>query len=107
MSKIIFSTVLIFFFFFCAQKISISPIGGSKTDGTIKLGYSYKMFEQPVVDLVAAKKLAVQKCKIWGYEGAEAFGGQTMTCSMPNMYGCEITSVSIEYQCTGSNTLQN
>lgn len=107
MKKIFFSTVLLVLLSGCTQKVPISPIGGSKADGTIKLGYSYKMFEEPVVDLVAAKKLAVQKCKIWGYEGAEAFGGQTMTCSMPNMYGCEIKSVSIEYQCTGSNIHKN
>ena len=93
MNKLILSSLVVFFLSGCAEKVNISPIGGSKTDGTIKMGYSYKMFKEPIVDFDTAKALAVQKCKVWGYDGAEAFGGQTMTCSMFGMYGCEIKTV--------------
>lgn len=107
MNKLILSSLVVFFLSGCAEKVNMSPIGGSKTDGTIKMGYSYKMFEKPIVDFDTAKALAVQKCKVWGYDGAEAFGGQTMICSMPGMYGCEIKTVSIEYQCTGKKAMNN
>ncbi|WP_222149639.1 YecR family lipoprotein, partial [Escherichia coli] len=53
------------------------------------------------------KDLAGQKCKTWGYTGAEAFGGQTSTCAQVGAYGCEMTNVSIEYQCTGGKASEN
>jgi len=107
MNKIIYSSLVAFFLSGCAEKVTISPIGGSKADGTIKMGYSYKIFEKPIVDFDTANVLAVQKCKVWGYDGAEAFGGQTMICSMPSIYGCEIKTVSIDYQCTGNKASNN
>ncbi|MEW6854737.1 YecR family lipoprotein, partial [Salmonella enterica subsp. enterica serovar Isangi] len=53
------------------------------------------------------KDLAGQKCNTWGYTGAEAFGGQTSTCAQVVAYGCEMTNVSIEYQCTGGKASEN
>ncbi|MGQ4591325.1 YecR family lipoprotein [Raoultella ornithinolytica] len=91
----------------CATKKQMTPMGGSKADGTVKMGYTVSMFENPVVDLNQAKDLASQKCKTWGYDGAEAFGGQTSVCAQMGAYGCNMNNVSVEYQCTGGKAAQN
>lgn len=91
----------------CAVQKQMIAMGGSKADGTIKMGYSYGMFEVPKVDMTQAAALAAQKCKIWGYESAEPFGGQISNCSRPTSSGCAQTDVYIEYQCIGSKTAQN
>lgn len=91
----------------CAAKKQMIPMGGSKADGTVRMGYTVAMFESPVVDLNQSKALASQKCKTWGYEGAEAFGGQTSVCAQMGAYGCNMTNVSVEYQCTGGKASQN
>ncbi|EIX9475147.1 YecR-like lipofamily protein [Klebsiella pneumoniae] len=91
----------------CAAKKQMTPMGGSKADGTVRMGYTVAMFESPVVDLNQAKDLASQKCKTWGYDGAEAFGGQTSVCAQMGAYGCNMTNVSVEYQCTGGKASQN
>ena len=69
----------------CTVHKQMTPVGGSKADGTIKMGYhvgdSYGAFEKASVDMMQAQSLAAQKCRIWGYDGAEAFGGQTSQCT--------------------------
>lgn len=82
-------------------------MGGSKADGTVRMGYTYGMFENAKVDLMQAGELAARKCKTWGYDGAEAFGGQSSVCAQMGAYGCERTNVSVEYQCTGGKASQN
>ena len=91
----------------CAVHKEMTAMGGSKADGTIKMGYSYGMFEAPKVDMNQSASLAAQKCKIWGYESAEPFGGQVSHCSQPTSSGCAQTDVYIEYQCTGGKAAQN
>lgn len=91
----------------CAARKDMIPMGGSKADGTVKMGYSFSSFEKPVVDLNQAAELAGKKCKTWGYEGAEAFGGQTNQCVQPGPYGCQQMNVQVEYQCTGGKASQN
>jgi len=91
----------------CATQKQMAPIGGSKADGTVRMGYNFGIFEKPVVDLNSAKNLAEQKCKKWGYTGAEAFGGQISSCAQAGDYGCNMTNVSIEYQCTGGKASDN
>lgn len=82
-------------------------MGGSKADGTVSMGYTYGMFENTKVDLMQAETLAARKCKTWGYDGAEAFGGQNSICAQMGPYGCERTNVTVEYQCTGGKASQN
>lgn len=82
-------------------------MGGSKADGTIRMGYTYGLFEKPVIDTVQAQNLATQKCRTWGYDGSEPFGGQTTVCAEMGDLGCETNNVSIEYQCTGGKASQN
>lgn len=92
----------------CAVKKEMTPIGGSKADGTVRLGYTFGQFEKPVVDLQQGAQLAAKKCQVWGYNGAEAFGGQQSQCMQSDAYGgCVMTNVSIEYQCTGGKAAQN
>jgi len=92
----------------CSVKKQMTAIGGSKSDGTVRVGYSYGQFEKPVVDLQQGTQLAAQKCQVWGYNGAEPFGGQQNQCSQTDMYGgCVVTNVSVEYQCTGGKAAQN
>ena len=91
----------------CAVKKEMTAIGGSKADGTVKMGYSYGMFEMPSVDVNQAADAAAKRCKVWGYEGAEAFGGQTSECVQASSSGCAKTEVSVEYQCVGGKAAQH
>ena len=91
----------------CAAKKDMIPMGGSKADGTVRMGYEFGMFEKPVVDKNQAVELAGRKCKTWGYDGAEAFGGQVSQCAQIGAYGCEKTNVTVEFQCIGGKASQN
>jgi hypothetical protein len=63
------------------------------------------LFEQPQVNEQQGVELASQRCKSWGYEGAEAFGGVTRQCQQTDsMGGCNHWLVTKEYQCTGTGT---
>ena len=82
----------------CATKKQLVPTGGSKSDGTVRMSYSYGMFESPVVDPQQGMNAAKARCAAWGYSGAEPFGGFTSQCSQPSSSGCMQTLVTIEYQ---------
>lgn len=86
----------------CAvQKVAV-PMGGSRSDGTIRLGYRVAMFEKPVVDWNAAEATARQRCAAWGYSDAQAFGGSSSKCVSWDFNGaCNTWEVAVEYQCTG------
>lgn len=86
----------------CTVKKEMVPIGGSRADGTVRMGYSYGIFEDPVTDMVQATERAGSKCRLWGYRDAEAFGGQTRQCSIKNAEGnCIRYDVMAEFQCSG------
>ncbi|MEC5321565.1 YecR family lipoprotein [Brenneria populi subsp. brevivirga] len=91
----------------CAVNKEMVPMGGSKADGTVRMGYTVAQFEKPVVNFNQAAELAAQKCKTWGYDGAEAFGGQVQQCTQFNAYGCVAANVSVEYQCTGGKAAEH
>jgi hypothetical protein len=86
----------------CAVQKQLVPIGGSRADGTVKLGYQYGAFESPQLDAVQGINTAKQRCVAWGYNDAEAFGGYTQTCSDQTNSGCVGWNVTVEYQCKGS-----
>ena len=86
----------------CAVQKQLVPIGGSRADGTVKLGYQYGAFEAPQLDAVQGINTAKQRCVAWGYKDAEAFGGYTQTCSDQTNSGCVGWNVTVEYQCKGS-----
>ena len=60
----------------CATQKELVPTGGSRADGVVYL---------------------------WGYAGAQPFGGQNSKCEAVNGYGdCVRFLVTMTYQCTGT-----
>jgi len=90
----------------CATTKDWSATGGSRSDGTVRLSYEFGQFEKPELSEQQAVTLASQRCKTWGYTGAEAFGGQTRTCNLSSgAFGnCQRWLVTKEYQCTGTGS---
>ncbi len=85
----------------CSTVNEWAAIGGSRADGTVRLGYSLGPFQSAKVQESQAVATAAAKCKTWGYTGAEAFGGEIRQCTASNGYGCVAYNVTKEYQCTG------
>lgn len=86
----------------CATTKEWAATGGSRADGTVMLAYEHSNFEMPTVNEEQGLALAVTRCKSWGYEGAEAFGGTTKKCTSPAYGGgCNFWQVTKQYQCTG------
>jgi hypothetical protein len=75
--------------------------GGSRADATIKLSYDFTSAQDVHVSEQQATDLAKKRCGVWGYSGAEAFGGVTTTCNKAGMWGCEAGMITKEYQCLG------
>lgn len=90
----------------CAVERTLVPTGGSRSDGTVELSYSFGSFEQPKIDYAQGVDAARQRCQAWGYTDAEPFGGQKNMCQASNAYGCIETLVTIQYQCIGANKPQ-
>ncbi|MBI3320599.1 MAG: hypothetical protein HYZ89_08490 [Candidatus Omnitrophica bacterium] len=90
----------------CATAKVLQPTGGSRADGIIELSYEYGAFERPIVDLNQAVAAARERCRAWGYDGAEAFGGTRSLCQASNQYGCLQYFVTLPYQCIGSTSIQ-
>lgn len=86
----------------CAVQKTMVATGGSRSDGTVKLSYEFGMFEKPQVDMQQGIAAALQRCKSWGYSGAEPFGGQTKVCNSYGGGGCNTWLVTVEFQCTGT-----
>jgi hypothetical protein len=84
----------------CATAETMQAIGGSRSDGVVKLAFAYGAFEKPIVDPAAAHETAKARCLAWGYKDAEAFGGVTRQCLFSNQYGCMRVQVTVEYQCS-------
>ena len=89
----------------CAVKKSFYANGGSRADGTVDMAYDFAQFEQPVVNMDQAHEIAAQKCRVWGYQDAEMFGGKRQHCNQFNGYGtCIAGQVVIQYQCIGTGS---
>lgn len=84
----------------CATQKEWMALGGSRSDGTVKLAYEYGMFEKPVIERAQGYNLALQKCQVWGYSGTEPFGSTMSQCIATNQYGCVRWRVTAEFQCT-------
>lgn len=85
----------------CQTAKTWQATGGSRSDGVVRLSYEYGMLEVPVLDDAAGDKLAADRCRTWGYTGAEPFGGQTQQCNSYSSGSCDSYLVTKEYQCTG------
>lgn len=74
---------------------------GSKADGTLTLMYEYGVFEKPILHWEEAKKSAIEKCKSWGFNGAEFFDVGTSVCiSYNSARQCVRYRVTYKCQCT-------
>jgi hypothetical protein len=92
------------FFVGCAVQKDWVPTDGSRADATVRMSYEHNELEIPQASDGQALSLAIERCQIWGFEGAEAFGGITRSCSLPDgSGGCSQWLVTKEFQCTGSN----
>lgn len=85
----------------CATPEVLQATGGSRADGTVSLSFEYGLFQKPVVDWNQANATAAQRCAAWGYSSADRFGGVINRCEQYNQYGCILTLVTVNYQCTG------
>ncbi len=70
-------------------------VGGDRAGGTIDMVYNKTLFD-PGADYIEGQVIASEKCRAWGYKGAEAFGGEHVQCRDRN---CFDTVVSVTYQC--------
>jgi hypothetical protein len=86
----------------CAVQKDLVATGGSRADGTVKLAYEFESYQKPVVNLQQGTATAAERCKSWGYSGAEPFGGETRLCNNSNRDGCTRWQVTVEFQCTGN-----
>ena len=81
-----------------------SAVGGSRSDGTVKIAYIQGEFTNGSPSMEEGKQLAAQRCQRWGYTDAEAFGGATRNCirysSVLSNY-CLEQQITFEYQCIG------
>ncbi|MBI1492678.1 YecR family lipoprotein [Halocynthiibacter styelae] len=86
----------------CATPVEKTPlpIGGSRADGSVVLGYQHSWIEVPTVDWAAASVSATRRCQAWGYRSADPFEGIRTQCERSDVYGtCLETTVSKTYQC--------
>lgn len=87
----------------CAVTKDWSATGGSRADGVVRLSYELGELETVQLNESQAVRLAAQRCKTWGYSGAEAFGGTTRQCNkLGGFSGCAQWMVTKEFQCTGT-----
>ncbi len=86
----------------CATVSQMTATGGSRADGIVKLSFEVGMFDRVEIDEATALDTARGRCRVWGYNDAEAFGGVTRQCNQPSGYGCMQWFVTREYQCLSS-----
>lgn len=107
MHKFYLVLALLFIVSGCSVHKNYYATGGSRGDGAIDMAYDFEMFETPLVSSDQAKEVATQKCKVWGYESADAFGGQVENCFARNGYGnCLRGQMVVKYQCAGNLDFQ-
>lgn len=83
----------------CATVSQMTATGGSRADGIVKLSFEVGMFDRVQIDEASALETARGRCRVWGYNDAEPFGGVTRQCNQPSGYGCMQWFVTREYQC--------
>ena len=89
----------------CSTPMRPVPTGGSRADATVDMSFEYGEFQKPVIDWNQAAADAAKRCAVWGYTGAEAFGGQRNSCVQGGgMSGCARMGTTMTYQCTGTGT---
>ena len=101
--------------FFTALCVAALSVGGcattkdwlvtdaSRADGVVSLSYEHNEFQSPQLSHEQADQMATQRCKAWGYSGAESMGSQRTDCLSRRGFGnCGSRRVTVQYQCLGS-----
>ena len=88
----------------CSAVKRATPMGGSRADGTIEMGYEQGEFQTVEIDWATADREAKARCQSWGYTDAQRFGGMKRVCNQPGGFsGCARHMVSVQYQCLGDD----
>lgn len=93
----------------CTTKVNktLQPTGGSRADGMVEMSFEYTRYEEPQVQWEQAKATAGARCKAWGYDSAEPFGGAKTQCKLANGFGdCMQALVTINYQCISNDEIK-
>lgn len=91
----------------CATHADWLVTKASRADGVVALSYERNEFQRPDMSEQQAIQLAEQKCKNWGYKGADPFGSQNTECLSRRGFGnCGSRRVTVEFQCIGSPSQQ-
>ena len=88
----------------CSVQKAFVPVGGSRADATIEMAFDYGGLQVPKWDKAQADAGALERCKAWGYNGAEAFGSYTSRCVQFGSKSCNVYRMSMTYQCLGSGS---
>ena len=87
----------------CATQKELLVTSASRADGVVTLSYESNEFERASYEAQKAQEMAEQRCRVWGYSGADSFGSAKTTCTSRRGFGnCGARRVDIQYQCTGS-----
>ncbi|WP_087785815.1 YecR family lipoprotein [Xanthomonas oryzae pv. oryzicola] len=87
----------------CATRADWLVTKASRADGVIALSYERNEFQRPDLSEQQAVQLAIQKCRNWGYKGAEPFGSQSTECLSRRGFGnCGSRRITVEFQCVGT-----
>lgn len=84
----------------CSTVSQMTPTGGSRADGIVEMSFEYGMFDKVKLDPDSSREQAAERCRAWGYQNAEPFGGVTRQCQAPSQYGCMRYFATIKYQCS-------
>jgi len=85
----------------CAVQKHYGASGGSKADGTVKMSYTYGLFQKVTVSESDAVVNATARCRAWGYNNATAFDFTERKCiQYSNDMGCVAWMVTKEFQCS-------
>ncbi len=78
--------------------VSWTAIDGNKAGATVKLACTYNVYFESPGSYSNANTLAAEKCRIWGYGTAKAFGGIQERCADLQ---CNVKIAEVVYQCIG------
>ncbi|SES64829.1 YecR family lipoprotein [Thorsellia anophelis] len=88
----------------CESVTHLDTVGGSKSDGTIKLGYEANLLNilgDVKIDKEETLNQVRERCKSWGYSDAMPFSGKEEKCIAPGTDpgGCFAYRITYTYQC--------
>jgi hypothetical protein len=88
----------------CATNVRMYPVSGSRADGVIVMAVDVGEFQKPVINWEEARSTAANRCVVWGYSSAEAFGSVERRCvSVTNLGGCVTYRYTANFQCSGGH----